>query len=65
MGRVNGRTLHRAGYIREFFFEDTKSLSAYLKTLRGKWYILDQTVFAGCLLVTIVQQYNDTPIWEP
>ena len=65
MRKIKGRELQRAGYVREFIFTDTKALSAYLKTLRGKWYILDQTILTdGRMKVTIVQQYNDVPLWE-
>jgi len=65
MRTIKGRELQRAGYVREFIFTDTKALSAYLRTLRGKWYILDQTIIAdGRIKVTIVQQYNGVPVWE-
>ena len=64
MRQMRGRALQSAGVIREFVFENTKALSEYLKKIRGNWYILSQKTYDSYLIVTIVTQYNDAPIWE-
>lgn len=64
MREMRGRSLQSAGLIREFVFVSTKALSEYLKTIRGNWYILSQKTYDSYLIVTIVTQYNEAPIWE-
>ena len=64
MGRMKGRELKRAAYIREFIFDDYNALHKYLKGLRGEWYILMKITVPEGIKVTIVQQYNGAPLWE-
>ena len=58
------RILLRAGVVREFVFPDESELERYTNNLRGEYRILNKEERKGCLIVTIIQQYNSTPLWE-
>lgn len=64
------RQLLRAGIVREFFFPDGKEgLRNYVKGLRGDWSIISSELAQGPdgldgYKVTIVQQYNGSPLYR-
>ena len=69
MGKSNSRDLLSAGVVRDFFFPDGNAgLERYTNTLRGDWYVMNKRLLTRDgvqgYAVTIVQQYNQSPLWQ-
>lgn len=64
MGKIKGRTLLSGALVREYLFDDQKTMDNFLKKTRGEYYLLHLEEVFGHYRAIIATQYNGAPLWK-